>query len=1112
METSAPGSVSQEILETKIKELEATTGMQEEAKTKLIELYRRALSNLRTASSTRAAAHGFRQAKEAAPAELQALREEADEASATAPEDTLEADLSTPLRELERLLEKEKADFAAVDARRAELNKRLHQDADRPALIQRRLTDAKEEQADVAARLKLPTRENEGPVTDEARRWALETRYQTLSTEIDMLDQELLSQPMRVDLMKAQRDKAAARVGWVGTRVKILAELVNTKRKAEAEKSKARAEKTRRAAQGEHPLVIRIAEENARVSEEIAASASRLDELGTQAERMVDVARQLEEDFKSAKETIAIGGLSQDLGHMLFQQGKALPDQNTLRRETVERDDEAAKIGLRRLQHRRDSKTLRDLDAYVAMIVAEADLEDGSDLREQIRELAKERRGLLDQGVSYDDFHLRKLAELDTAQQRLLQVINEYESFLNEHLLWVRSTSPAHLQELGALPEQAWRLISPTGWIEVAQALAYQGSHSPAYALLALAFGALLWQRKRMITKILSISDKLGKPTTDSFFLTLQAGLLTAIVAGTWPLLVAVTGWQLKITLHGTDFSTAVGEALLAVAAQFYYLRGFRMVCIPNGLASTHFRWPESSLKLLRKELDLLSWVFVPSAMVTLTAFFLDPLNVGWAIGRTSFLIMVASLSFGFYRMLNVSSEVLEGYLRHQEKQTFRRLHRLWYPLLVAAPLALGVLSLLGYIYTAGTLLRLLLDTTWLAVELILLFALAVRWSLVTRRRLVYETAMERRRKSLEEKEGRDKTRGGDETVQTDFDEPEVDLTALSDTSRKLLGTAILFYGVFGLWLIWSDVFPAFRIFDEITLWHHTITVDGEDQVQPITLADLGLALIYLTGTLILAKQLPAILEIILLERFDMPSGNRYTVTTLTTYTIFTLGVVLVFNTIGADWSQLQWLIAALGVGIGFGLQEIVANFISGIIILFERPVRVGDVVTVGDTDGVVTRIRIRATTIRNWDGKELLVPNKEFITGRLLNWSLSDQTTRILVSVGIAYGSDVREAMRLLVETAEENKNVLDDPAPSVIFEAFGDNALTIVLRCFIDSVDLRFPTMSALNQAINEKFNAAGISIAFPQRDLHLDTMRPLQVELRHAGKAAPEGDAGE
>ena len=322
-------------------------------------------------------------------------------------------------------------------------------------------------------------------------------------------------------------------------------------------------------------------------------------------------------------------------------------------------------------------------------------------------------------------------------------------------------------------------------------------------------------------------------------------------------------------------------------------------------------------------------------------------------------------------------------------------------------------------------------------------------------------------------------------------DEPEVDLVALSDKSQRLLNTAILFYGFFGLWLLWSDLFPTLRILDQITLWHHTVMVDGEALVLPVTLASVGLALLYAVITVILAKQLPAVLEIILLKFSEMSAGGRYTVTTLTNYVVVTTGAVLVFQTIGTDWSKLQWLVAALGVGIGFGLQEIVANFISGIIVLFERPIRIGDVITIGDTDGVVTRIRSRATTIRNWDGKELLVPNKEFITQRLLNWSLSDQVTRIVIDVGIDYGGDVERALLLLQEAARENPRVLDEPPPFVTFEAFGDNALTLSLKCFVESTEYRLTTITELNIAINKKFKAAGIGIAFPQRDIHIRTL---------------------
>ena len=201
---------------------------------------------------------------------------------------------------------------------------------------------------------------------------------------------------------------------------------------------------------------------------------------------------------------------------------------------------------------------------------------------------------------------------------------------------------------------------------------------------------------------------------------------------------------------------------------------------------------------------------------------------------------------------------------------------------------------------------------------------------------------------------------------------------------------------------------------------------------------------------------------------------------------------------LGGSWGEIQWLVAALGVGIGFGLQEIIANFISGLILLFERPIRIGDIVTVGDTSGVVTKIRIRSTTIRNWDQQELLVPNKEFVTGRLLNWTLSDPIARILINVGIAYGSDVSKAMQIILKCAQDHERVLEEPAPLVTFETFGDNALGIVLRCYIGSIDYRLPTLSEINESINRELNAAGIVIAFPQRDVHLDTSKPLEINL--------------
>ena len=288
-------------------------------------------------------------------------------------------------------------------------------------------------------------------------------------------------------------------------------------------------------------------------------------------------------------------------------------------------------------------------------------------------------------------------------------------------------------------------------------------------------------------------------------------------------------------------------------------------------------------------------------------------------------------------------------------------------------------------------------------------------------------------------------------------EEPQADLGELSAETSQLLNVGAIAAAAVALLYIWSPLLPALETLERITLWTTTSAVAGETTVVLVTLATLLQALALIAAVFFTASRLPALVELLLRSRTTFSAGARYTISTLLSYGIVGVGTIMALATLGLKWSQLQWLVAALGVGIGFGLQEIVANFISGLIILFERPIRVGDVVTVGDQDGTVTRIRIRATTIRNWDGQELLVPNKEFITGRLLNWSLSDPLTRLVIPVGIAYGSDVSRALQLVRAAVTEHPRVLTNPEPSTILVDFGNDALELAARCFIDSIDDR-------------------------------------------------------
>jgi potassium efflux system protein len=178
------------------------------------------------------------------------------------------------------------------------------------------------------------------------------------------------------------------------------------------------------------------------------------------------------------------------------------------------------------------------------------------------------------------------------------------------------------------------------------------------------------------------------------------------------------------------------------------------------------------------------------------------------------------------------------------------------------------------------------------------------------------------------------------------------------------------------------------------------------------------------------------------------------------------------------------------------------------LIILFERPFRLGDVVTSGDVTGTVSRIQIRATTITDWDRHELIVPNKEFITGRLINWTLSDPIVRVIVPVGVAYGSDTQLVEQLLMKVAQEAEIVLKDPEPRALFVGFGDSSLNFELRVFISGVNT-LTTKHYLHMAIDREFRNAGVTISFPQRDVHFDSRNPIDVRVVPA-KDPDEGTA--
>jgi len=1090
--------VTTETVNARLKEVEASTDLDETTKGTLTSLLTKTLGNLEAVRTNDAATEAYQQALQTAPQQTDKIREKLDKATAADSEVSIKSSKDSPFLEIEQELLQEKANLAAVKEKLSDIEDQLAMQAERPNVVRKRLSEVKSLRADLDSALKISSPAGELPWLTTARLWSQQAQITALRSEGRMLDQELLSQPVRVRLLEAQRDNEMRSISRISERVKQLEELASRKGSAEAEQAQAEAMVAVKDAADKHPLIQKLAAQNAELTQTLQNMTDSLREASSSDDAVIREAKDIEASFRVAREKLAVAGVSEVLGEVLRKQRATLPDLRKLKKLAAERERENARLALQQIQHSEERKRLRDVDEYVDALVADLPEEVAAGVRADLVVIATIRMTLLDKVADLETSYLRALNELDDADRRLFESAQAFDAFLAENLLWIRSAPWPGLNDLRLMPVQVGALLSPLKWFEVSEILLKRAIYSPSFLLLLALFAYLVWRGRRLRALLRVMGLQVGKPSVDRFSFTLKALGLTLLLAAPWPLLLYALGWELGYSPETTDFSQAVSTALLWVAPALFYVQFFSVLCVPGGVAERHFHWADKMLLKLRREFNFLKVTFLPAAFITVLVIY-NFGGAGGALGvgfeRLALMTVLVLLAIFFYRVSRVALKQLSD--------TLPRVRQLLYMVLtVLVPLVLACLAFTGYFYTAGSLTTSLIATLWFVFGLVVLHQVAVRWLLLAQRRISLQTL--RKRIEASRKEGEHHTTEI-EGITLEVEEPEIDLMALREESRKLLNTVLVIIGVVGFWLIWSELLPAFGILNEVTLWHHTIVDAGEEMLAPITLADIGQAILIAIATFVAMKRLPALLEIVLLQRFIMTSGARYTVTALTTYAIVALGALVFFRTIGADWSKLQWLFAALSVGIGFGLQEIVANFISGLIILFERPIRVGDVVTVGDTDGVVTRIRIRATTIKNWENQELLVPNKEFITGRLLNWSLSDQTTRIKVPVGVAYGSDVQKAMQLMDKAAHENVKVLADPSPSVIFEAFGDNTLNLVLRCFVGSQNDRMPTITELHEEINRRFIDAGICIAFPQRDVHLDTSKPLDIRIR---REDPEG----
>ncbi len=478
------------------------------------------------------------------------------------------------------------------------------------------------------------------------------------------------------------------------------------------------------------------------------------------------------------------------------------------------------------------------------------------------------------------------------------------------------------------------------------------------------------------------------------------------------------------------------------------------MICAafarPNGLFVAHFGWPRNRVAKAMRYYLMSIGLIVPLIMAVIMFDNLNDREFSGSLGRLCFILICGALALV---TLSLKKAGIPLYL-DKEGNGDNMVNSLLWNMLMGAPLIAILAAAVGYLATA------------------------------------FDRAKHRRAEMLAQR-----ARGEEEPAHSsslegavDIDESEIDLDAISAQSLRLVRSILMLIALLSVIVLWSEIHSAFGFLENISLWDVTSTVQGVESLEPITLGAVLIAILVFIITTQLVRNLPALLELALLQHLDLTPGTGYAITTITKYLLMLIGGLVGFSMIGIEWSKLQWLVAALGVGLGFGLQEIFANFISGL-------------------TGSVTKINTRATTISDWDRKEIIVPNKAFITEQFINWSLSDSVTRVVLTIPAPADANSEEVTQILLTAAQRCSLVLDNPPPEIFLVDLQQGIQIFELRIYAAEMGHRMPLRHEIHQLILAGFREHGIDMPFPPFQMRLESLGGKQTgrTLTSAGKTS-------
>ncbi|TNI83027.1 miniconductance mechanosensitive channel MscM [Aeromonas sobria] len=916
----------------------------------------------------------------------------------------------------------------------------------------------------------------------EAQLLLTRMKEQSLSDRIQMLELEQLSAQQRNDLGKLKLQELNLAIADEDEWQASLLTQQNQLRREKTEQALEESERLRKQLTTDMPLLLEQQQQN-------QALSIQLGTLEDQIERVQDEQRSVDKNLfalnelvNSVREQLEWLQISNAYGENLRSKLSDLPPQFPLDKL------ESAIVNARMAKYQYESEQdgLKDTRQLRDKLMAEEEVTLDRPQQAVLDNLLKARRQLLTRLNDASDTLIQEQTRLKLLYSRQNSKIDEIREISASHLFWMPDVRPFTPQVMLGIPAALTLAFNPDNWLQLPYAIAENSPLSLTLAGIGLLVLAWSWFKlARHLNQYCDhIAPRIGKVTQDKFSLTSRLLLRSLLAALPLPAMVLMVRGLLEGAWQ-YPFAVAVARGLGEIWFLLLALVMARHLTLERGILTHHFRWPREQVQKVWGQFRTLLLVLIPSFFVQGMANSYQEHAFYDSLGRMAFMIGALWLLLFFARLNRERLPLTWGQTDMTKPHLLH--HFIWNSLMLA-PLLAVIGALFGYFYTSRTLLRQLELSLLVGLGCLLVYYLARRWMLIQRRRLAFERAKSKRAEILAQRGRDDNQEELSSEIPDVVEENELDLDTISAQSLGLVRTLLMLGFTMLVVVQWSDLNSAFSFLSNIEVWQVSSKIGGIEQLSAITLQDLMLTAFVFILTVVTARNLPGLMELTLLQHLSLSPGTGFALTTTSKYLMILIGALTGFSMLGIDWSKTQWLVAALSVGLGFGLQEIFANFVSGLIILFEKPIRLGDTVTIRDLTGTVTKIKTRATTIVDWDRKEIIVPNKAFITEQFINWSLSDAITRVKLRIRIGLTRDPKLVQRILEESIQASTLVLETPTPEVFLIEFTDSALIYEIRLYVNNMDHRMPITHEVHSLVLEKMQQQGLPLPHQQIDIHL------------------------